>query len=71
MGKKRSLELLLTGKLIDAKEAERIGLVNKVVPPEELDRAALELAEELASKSPIALQMGQTSFLCYVRYGIY
>ena len=62
LGRKRSLELLLTGDIIDAKEAERIGLVNKVVPAERLEDAAMELAHKLASKSPIALQMGKASF---------
>ena len=62
VGKKRSLELLLTGDIIDAKEAERIGLVNEVVPREELEGSAMKLAGKLASKSPVALQMGKTSF---------
>lgn len=62
LGRKRSLGLLLTGDIIDAKEAERIGLINKVVPRENLDQAAMELAEKLASKSPIALQMGKRAF---------
>ncbi|MFC1937339.1 enoyl-CoA hydratase/isomerase family protein [Chloroflexota bacterium] len=62
LGKKKSLGLLLTGDIIDAMEAERIGLVNKVVPREELEEAALALAEKLASKSPIALKMGKESF---------
>lgn len=62
LGKKKSLELLLTGEIIDAKEAERIGLVNKVVPREKLEESAMKLAEELARKSPIALQMGKASF---------
>jgi len=62
LGKKKSLELLLTGEIIDAREAERIGLVNRVVPNEKLDESAMELARLLASKSPIALQMGRTSF---------
>lgn len=62
VGKKRSLELLLTGDIIAAEEAERIGLVNKVVPREDLDKVAMELAQKLAGKSPIALQMGKTSF---------
>jgi len=62
LGKKKSLGLLLTGELIPAIEAERIGLVNKVVPLEKLEEATMELAEKLASKSPVALQMGKTSF---------
>ncbi|HIE17689.1 MAG TPA: enoyl-CoA hydratase/isomerase family protein [Dehalococcoidia bacterium] len=62
LGKKKSLELLLTGDIIDAKEAERIGLVNKVVAQEKLEETAMELAQKLAAKSPIALQMGKSSF---------
>lgn len=41
LGKKRSLELLFTGDTIDAKRAERIGLVNKIVPREKLEDAAI------------------------------
>jgi len=62
VGRKRALGLLLTGDVISAGEAERIGLINKVVPREKLDEAALELAEKLASKSPFALQMGKSAF---------
>jgi len=62
VGRKKALEMLLTGTMIDAREAERIGLVNKVVSPEKLDEAAMELANELAAKSPIALQMGKRAF---------
>ena len=62
LGKKKSLELLLTGDTISGAEAERIGMVNKVVPRENLEEAVTELAEKLASKSPVALQMGKASF---------
>ena len=62
VGRKKALELLLTGTMINAREAERIGLVNKVVPPERLEEEALKLADELATKSPIALQMGKRAF---------
>ena len=62
LGKKRALELLLTGDIIDANRAEQIGLVNRVVPREKLEEAATELAEKLASKSPLALQMGKASY---------
>lgn len=62
LGRKRSLELLLTGDTISAVEAERIGLINKVVPQEKLEEAAIELAEKLVSKNPVALQMGKASF---------
>lgn len=62
LGKKLSLELLFTGDFFDAERAERIGLVNKVVPQEKLLDEATALAEKLASKSPIALQMGKKFF---------
>jgi len=62
LGRKLSLEMLLTGDFIDAERAERIGLVNKVVSEDTLMDEALSLAVKLASKSPIALQMGKKAF---------
>ncbi|MBW2310417.1 MAG: enoyl-CoA hydratase/isomerase family protein [Deltaproteobacteria bacterium] len=62
LGRKRALEMLLTGDFIDAERASSIGLVNKVVPQDKLMDEALELATKLASKSPIALQMGKQAF---------
>jgi enoyl-CoA hydratase/carnithine racemase len=62
LGRKLSLEMLLTGDFIDAERAERIGLVNKVVPEDKLMDEVMNLATKLASKSPIALQMGKKTF---------
>jgi enoyl-CoA hydratase/carnithine racemase len=62
LGRKLALEMLLTGDFIDAERAERIGLVNKVVPQDKLMDEAMNLANKLASKSPIALQMGKQAF---------
>ena len=62
LGRKLALEMLLTGDFIDAERAERIGLVNKVVPQDKLVDEAMNLANKLASKSPIALQMGKQAF---------
>ena len=54
VGRGRALELLLRGHQIDAAEALRIGLVDRVVPGAELMAAALALAMELAAKAPVA-----------------
>jgi enoyl-CoA hydratase/carnithine racemase len=62
IGRKKTLELILTGKIIDAIEAERIGLINKVVPAERLEEETLKYAKILADKSPLALQLGKKSF---------
>ncbi len=57
MGIKRSLELILTGDTIGAREAEKVSLVNKVVPHEELDKAADEFASRLLEKSGHILKL--------------
>ena len=56
VGRGRALELLLTGEPIDAREALRIGLVNRVVPAVELLAAAESLARTLLSRGPVALR---------------
>lgn len=62
VGDKKALELALTGKIFEAPEALNIGLVNQVVPGPDLDKTALALAQELAAKSPEALQLGKRLF---------
>ncbi len=57
VGKGIAKELIFTGKMIDAKTAERIGLVNIVVPPERLKSAVEELSKEIMSKSQIAIKL--------------
>jgi cyclohexa-1,5-dienecarbonyl-CoA hydratase len=57
IGPKRAMEMVLTGDRIRADEAERIGLVNKVVPPEELEVAAGELVDKLSKLSGVVLRL--------------
>ena len=57
--RKKTNELLLLGDRIDAREAERIGIVNKVVPATEFDAAVTEWARKLASKSPLIMRLGK------------
>ena len=59
VGKGRAMEMVLTGELIDATEAYRIGLVNQVVPLAELMEHTKQLAKKLVSKSPLALKIAK------------
>lgn len=56
VGIERALLMVWSGDMVDAKEAERIGLVTMVVPHEELGMAAMDLAEKLAKGPPLAIQ---------------
>jgi enoyl-CoA hydratase/carnithine racemase len=62
VGRKRAMEMLLTGEFIDATTAAAWGLVNRVVPAEELDGAVATLAGRLADASPLTLQVGKETF---------
>lgn len=57
VGQGRALELILTGEMIDAREAYRIGLVNAVVPPADLLRVAREMLLKMLANGPVALAL--------------
>lgn len=56
VGQGRAMEMIITGDFIDAREAHRIGLVNKVFPLEKLKEEAMELAKKIASRPPLAVR---------------
>jgi len=62
MFKRKALQLLLTGESIDARTAERIGLINEVVSRERLDEVALDMARKIVEKSPFAIKLAKESF---------
>jgi enoyl-CoA hydratase/carnithine racemase len=62
IGRKRALEMLLSGRPIDAHTAADWGLVNRVVPSADLVAAAVELAHQVASASPLTLRIGKQAF---------
>jgi enoyl-CoA hydratase len=62
VGRKKGMELLLTGERISAAEAERLGLVNYAVPAAELDARVDALAARVASLSPAVVRLGRDAF---------
>ena len=62
VGTKKAMEMLLTAEPVPAHEAERIGLVNRVVPHQDLAKVTLELAKQIANASPYTLGLGKRAF---------
>jgi enoyl-CoA hydratase/carnithine racemase len=62
IGRKRALEMLLTGETISAEQAADWGLVNRVVPAEELESAVVELADKIAGYSAEVVGLGKAAF---------
>ena len=59
VGLGKAMEMILTGDRIDARTAKDLGLVDEVVPPEELEKRALELASRIAEKAPVAVRLAK------------
>jgi enoyl-CoA hydratase/3-hydroxyacyl-CoA dehydrogenase len=59
IGMTKAKELVFTGKMIDAKTAEQLGLINMAVPPEKFKEAVRQFAAELASRAPVALKVAK------------
>jgi enoyl-CoA hydratase len=59
VGRKKTTELLLLGEQISAREAERIGIVNRIVARDELEGAVADWAQRLAAKSPVLMRLGK------------
>ena len=66
VGRKRAMEMLVTGRFISAQEAERFGLVNRVVPHEQLAEETKKLASEIAEFSRLTLSVGKNAFYSQV-----
>lgn len=66
VGLGRAKQMFLTGEFVDAQQALEWGLVNQVVPPEELEKAAMEMARKIAENYPLALKLNRAT----VDYGL-
>jgi enoyl-CoA hydratase/carnithine racemase len=62
LGLARTIDLTLTGRMMDAAECLAVGIINRLVPAEEVMPASLALAEELAAKPPVAMRLNKARF---------
>jgi enoyl-CoA hydratase/carnithine racemase len=70
MGRKQAMEMLLTGDFIDAAEAQRRGLVNRVTKPDALDEEIARLTASICAKSAAAVRLGKQLFYCQLEMGL-
>jgi enoyl-CoA hydratase/carnithine racemase len=56
VGKAKALEMILTGELVDAQEASRVGLISRMIPADKVTTTVMELARDIASKSSVSLE---------------
>ena len=66
IGRKAALEMLLTGRYVSARQAQQLGLINRVVPLSDLDKAVRDLAAEIAQASRFVLALGKQGFYAQV-----
>lgn len=66
IGRRRAMDMLLSGRFVSAEEALRFGLLNRVVPPEKLEEETRNWATELAQASPFTLGLGKRAFYAQV-----
>ncbi|WP_028968881.1 enoyl-CoA hydratase [Sphingomonas sp. URHD0057] len=70
INRKRAMEMLLTGEMIDAQTALAFGLVNRIVPREGLSEAVVEIANRIAAKSPTAVRLGKKAVRTQAAMGL-
>jgi enoyl-CoA hydratase/carnithine racemase len=70
VGRKAAMEMLLTGEAIDAYEAARLGLVNRAVPAEAVERETMALARRIASQSAAVVKTGKRAFYAQAEMGL-
>jgi enoyl-CoA hydratase/carnithine racemase len=70
LGKQRAMELVLTGRRIDAREAERFGLVNEVAPEGQWLERAIDLAQRIARRPPIAVRLAKQAVIAADETGL-
>ena len=70
VSRKHAMEMLLTGEMLGAADAARIGLINRAVAPGEERQAALALAKTIASKSSYVLRIGKEAFYRQAELGL-
>jgi enoyl-CoA hydratase/carnithine racemase len=68
--RKRAMEMLLTGDVIDARTAMEWGLVNRVVPPDQLEAETEKLARQIAEKPPSTVAAGKRAFYQQMDLGV-
>jgi len=66
IGRKAAMEMLMTGRFFSAREARELGLINKVVPPEDLASETLEMAKQISEASRFVIALGKKAFYAQV-----